>query len=60
MVLKNLTEVMSDRNITVEELAVHTMMSARSITNARRSKGVCLNTGKRIAKALKINLSELT
>jgi len=50
---------MTERNMTDEQLAAKTMMTSRSIQNAKRGRGVCLNTGKRIAKGLKLDLSQL-
>lgn len=60
MVLTKLEQVMKDREMTVEELAVKTMLSAKSILTAKKGRGVSLNTGKRIAKGLKLNLEALT
>ena len=59
MVLTKLQQIMSEREITIEELAAQTMMSSRSIFNAKRGRGVSLNTGKRIAKGLKMKLEHL-
>jgi len=59
MVLTKLGQIMEDRGMTVEELAVKAMMSSRSIMNAKKGKGVSRNTCKRIAKAFKIDLGQL-
>jgi transcriptional regulator with XRE-family HTH domain len=59
MVLTKLQQIMTERNMTDEQLAAKTMMTSRSIQNAKRGRGVCLNTGKRIAKGLKLDLSQL-
>jgi hypothetical protein len=42
-----------------EQLAVKTMLTVRSIQNAKKGRGVSLNTSKRIAKGLKLTLKEL-
>lgn len=59
MVLTKLQQIMEVRGITAEELAVKTLMSHRSIENAKKGKGVLMNTGKRIAMGLKMKLEEL-
>lgn len=59
MVLNKLQEAMQSRELTVAELAAKTMMSTRTIENAKSKKGVSLNTGKRIALSLKMKLEDL-
>lgn len=59
MVLKKLQETMDQKDVTVAELAAKTMMSTRTIDNAKRGRGVSLNTGKRIAIGLKMKLEDL-
>ena len=59
MVLSKLQNVMSEKNISPEHLANAAGVSVRTIENARRGKGVSLNTGKHIAKGIKIKLEEL-
>lgn len=59
MVLSKLEKIMADRGITSAELAVKTIMSVRSVENAKKRRGVSLMTGKRIASGLKLNLEEL-
>ena len=59
MVLTKLDEVLKDRSMTVEELAVKSMLSAKSIYNASKGRGVSLNTAKRIAQGLKLKISQL-
>ena len=59
MVLTQLEKVMGERKISAEELAAKTLMSVRSVENAKKGKGVSLNTGKRISHGLKMKLDEL-
>ena len=59
MVLTKLQEIMTQLNMTDEQLAVKTMMTSRSIQNAKKGRGVSLNSAKRIAKALKMDLNKL-
>ena len=60
MVLTKLDNIMCDLNMRDEELAAKTFLTVRSIQNAKKGRGVCLNTGKRIAKGLNIKLEQLT
>jgi DNA-binding Xre family transcriptional regulator len=59
MVLTKLKKIMDDKDLSSEALAVITLLSARSIDKARAGKGISLNTGKRIAKGLKMKPEEL-
>jgi transcriptional regulator with XRE-family HTH domain len=59
MVLTKLTEILKNREMSDEQLAVKTMLTVRSIQNAKKGRGVSLNTSKRIAKGLKLTLKEL-
>ena len=59
MILTKLQKTMDDRQLTVEELAAKSLMSARSILNAKRGRGVALNTAKRLAICLRMKLEDL-
>jgi len=59
MMLPKLQEFMKRNNISDEELAVKSLVSVRSIQNAKRCKSINRNTGKRIAQALKIKIDIL-
>jgi predicted transcriptional regulator len=59
MVLTKLNDVLKNRGMTVEELAAKSMLSAKSIYNAGKGRGVSLNTAKRIAQSLKLSVSQL-
>jgi predicted transcriptional regulator len=59
MVLTKLTEILENRGMAIEELAAKTLLSAKTIYNAKKGRGVSLNTGKRIAKTLRLDLSQL-
>jgi DNA-binding Xre family transcriptional regulator len=59
MVLTKLDYIMCERNMRDEELAAKTFLTVRSIQNAKKKRGVCLNTAKRIAKALKLSVDQL-
>lgn len=59
MVLTQLQRIMEERKITVESLAAVSSVSCRTITSARKGRGMSLNTCKHIAKGLKINLEAL-
>ena len=59
MVLSQLGAKMQKRNISNVELAAKTMMSSRSIENAKKGKGISINTGRRIAAGMKMKLEEL-
>jgi transcriptional regulator with XRE-family HTH domain len=59
MVLTKLTEILKNREMSDEQLAVKTMLTVRSIQNAKKGRGVSLNTSKRIAKGLKLTLDQL-
>jgi DNA-binding Xre family transcriptional regulator len=60
MVLTKLKEIMDKRGLKVEEVAAKALLSARSIANAQKGRGVSLTTGKRIAISLKMKLEDLT
>ena len=57
--LTKLTEILKNREMSDEQLAVKTMLTVRSIQNAKKGRGVSLNTSKRIAKGLKLTLDQL-
>jgi transcriptional regulator with XRE-family HTH domain len=59
MVLTKLPEILKNREMSDEQLAVKTMLTVRSIQNAKKGRGVSLNTSKRIAKGLKLTLDQL-
>lgn len=59
MVLTRLKAVMEAKNISSEELAAKTFMSARSIDKAKSGRGISINSGKRIANGLHIKLEEI-
>ena len=59
MVLTKLQGVLEDRNMTIAELAVKTMLSVSAIQNAKKGRGVSLATAKRIAQSLKMDLCNL-
>lgn len=59
MVLSKLKEAMEVKKVTETELAAKVMLTTRSIQNAMNKKGVTLNTAKRIASGMRINLEQL-
>jgi transcriptional regulator with XRE-family HTH domain len=59
MVLTRLAETLKLKSITAEELAAKSLMSVRSVENAKRGRGVSLTTSKRIALSLKMQLEDL-
>lgn len=64
MVLKQLSAFMKKHNISNESLAAKATVSAKTIFNAKKGRGINLNTGKRIAAGLaslgqKVKLDEL-
>ena len=59
MVLTQLHDQMVKKRISTVELAEKTIMSIRSIENAKKGKGASLGTCKRIAAGMKMKLEEL-
>ena len=59
MVLTKLHKQMIEKQVSAVELADKTIMSVRSIDNAKKGRGVSLGTCKRIAAGMKMKLEDL-
>ena len=59
MKLSQLKTVMESGKVSVEHLADKTCMSASTIFKARKGNPVSVNTAKRIASGMRINLEQL-
>ena len=59
MILSKLKETMKEKKLSTEELAVKTCMSSSTIFKARSGTHVTVNTAKRIASGLRVDLEKL-
>ena len=59
MVLAQLEIIMAERGLSNEQVAAKANLSAKSVMNAKKGRGVSLNTGRHIATALKVPLDKL-
>ena len=59
MVISKLQEIRKANSVSIEELAVKTLLTSRTIENMERGKGTTLNNAKRVAKALGVKLEEI-
>ena len=60
MVLSQLQAIRTSRKLTRADIASMAGCTERTIAYLEKGKGTTLNTGKRIAKALKVPLATLT
>lgn len=59
MVLSKLKEALEDTKISVEHLADKAGISSSTVFKAKQGQSIHINTAKRIASALRINLEQL-
>lgn len=59
MILSQLKKAMDENKVSVEHLADKTCMSASTIFKARKGNKINVNTAKRIASGLRMNIEQL-